>query len=113
MACGRLWSSPRSAVAGRIEAIGWGLFLIWVGSALLLDVGWGIGLLGVGVLTLTMQGVRRGSGLSIEGFWVLVGSVLALAGLWELAAADVAFVPVVLIAIGVLVVASVLLVKSD
>lgn len=35
-----------------LDAVGWGLFFIWIGIAILIDVGWGIGLIGVGVLIL-------------------------------------------------------------
>lgn len=86
--------------AGRIDAAGWALFFLWVGTASLLDVGWGLGLLGVGILTLVMQVVRRGFGLAYEGFWLLVGGAITLAAVWKLAAVNVAPGPIVLIAFG-------------
>lgn len=42
-----------------LDAIGWGLFFIWVGIAFLTDVGWGVGCIGVGVIILGMLGVRQ------------------------------------------------------
>lgn len=41
----------------KLDAVGWGLFFIWIGIALLTDVGWGIGLIGVGVLILGLWAV--------------------------------------------------------
>lgn len=38
-----------------LDAVGWGLFFIWIGIAILLDVGWGIGLIGVGVLIIGLR----------------------------------------------------------
>lgn len=43
----------------KLDAVGWGLFFVWIGVALLLEVGWGIGLLGVGIITLGGQAGRR------------------------------------------------------
>ena len=86
--------------SGRLDTVGWGLFLLWIGTAFLLDVGRGVGLLGVGILTLVMQVVRRAFGLEYESFWLFVGGAVTLAGLWELAAIDLSLGPVVLIALG-------------
>lgn len=36
----------------KLDAIGWGLFFIWIGIAILANVGWGFGLIGVGVIIL-------------------------------------------------------------
>jgi len=36
----------------RIDAIGWGVFFIWIGVALLADLGWGAGFIGIGVIIL-------------------------------------------------------------
>ena len=42
----------RSPLDKKLEAVGWGLFFIWVGTALFAHIGWGAGLLGVGIITL-------------------------------------------------------------
>jgi hypothetical protein len=42
----------RKKLNRKLDAIGWGLFFIWIGIAVLADVGWGIGLIGVGVIIL-------------------------------------------------------------
>jgi len=87
--------------SSKFEAAGWALFFIWVGIALLADVGLGIGLLGVAAITLGMQGVRKVSGVPVEGFWVLVGFGFAVAGLWQWFDVQLPLAPIVLIVIGV------------
>jgi hypothetical protein len=108
MPCGGFWTGRENDVARKIDSARWGLFFLWVGVSLLLDLGWGVGLLGVGILTLAMQAVRRGFGLEHEGFWVLVGGAFTLAGIWELAVIDVSLAPILLMAFGVVVLVSVL-----
>jgi len=44
--------SVRKKVHRQIDAIGWGVFFIWVGIAVLADLGWGVGLIGVGLIIL-------------------------------------------------------------
>jgi len=43
----------------KLEVIGWGLFFIWIGIAVLADVGWGIGFIGVGLLILGLRAADR------------------------------------------------------
>lgn len=105
MPCAGFASRSNGSVAGKIDSAGWGLFFLWVGIALLLDVGWGIGLLGVGILTLVMQVVRRGFGLEYEGFWLFVGGAITLAAVWELTAIHVSLGPILLIGLGMAVLA--------
>jgi hypothetical protein len=85
----------------RLDAIGWGLFFIWVGTAWLVDVGLGIGLLGVGAITLGMQLCRKVLGLPVEGFWLFVGGGFAVAGLWAWFDIQRPLAPFILVAIGV------------
>jgi len=79
-----LKSAQKSELTRKLEAIGWGLFFIWMGIALLTDVGWGVGLLGVGIITLGCQAARRYYILKLEGFWVVVGLFFFLGGIWDL-----------------------------
>ena len=87
--------------SSRFDAAGWALFFIWVGIAWLAEVGIAVGLLGVAVITLGMQGVRKISGVPVEGFWILVGLGFAVAGFWQWIDIEKPLAPVVLIAIGV------------
>ena len=85
----------------KFDAAGWALFFIWVGIAWLAEVSIAVGLLGVAVITLGMQGVRKISGVPVEGFWVLVGLGFAVAGSWQWFDVGKPLAPIVLIAIGV------------
>ena len=85
----------------RFETTGWALFFIWVGVAWLTGVSLAIGLLGVAAITLGMQGIRKLSGVPVEGFWVLVGLGFAIAGSWQWVDVDVPLAPILLIAVGV------------
>ncbi len=89
-----------SALSKRLEAAGWGLFFIWVGASLLLDVGWGVGLIGVAAIILLGQLARYSFGLAIERFWAAVGVLFVLGGVWELFQVQVGLVPVLLIVAG-------------
>jgi len=100
MPCASFWPLPRSAVERRLGGVAWGLFFLWAGLSFLLGFGWGVGLLGVGLLALVMQVVRRSFGLSIEAFWVLVGSALVVAGVWELLVIEASLGSLFLMAFG-------------
>jgi hypothetical protein len=90
----------KSVLDKKLEAFGWGLFFVWVGIALLLDVGWGIGLLGVGAITLGGQGARQYLGLQPEGFWIVVGALFLLGGILHLIGAEEIAGPAVLVVVG-------------
>jgi hypothetical protein len=45
-----LKTAQRKKLDRKLDAVGWGLFFIWIGVAILTDVGWGVGLIGVGVI---------------------------------------------------------------
>lgn len=88
-------------VAKKLDAVGWGLFFVWVGVALFADVGWGLGLLGVGIITLGGQLARKYFGLAFEGFWAVVGLLFVVGGVWELLGVRFSLVPIVLIVAGI------------
>lgn len=96
----------RHHLAKKLDAVGWGLFFIWVGIAFLADLGTGVGLLGVGVITLGGQVARKHYNLNVEGFWVVVGLLFVVGGVWNLIQAKVALVPLLLIAAGLAVLVS-------
>ena len=47
-----LKTAQRTKLERKLDAVGWGLFFIWIGIAILADVGWGVGLIGVGTIIL-------------------------------------------------------------
>lgn len=87
--------------ASLFDALGWGLFFIWVGVAWLMGLGFGYGLLGLAVLTLGMQAARWVFNVKVEGFWVVVGLGFFVGGFWELWDIETPLTPIVLIAVGI------------
>ena len=87
-------------LADKLPAIGWSLFFIWIGIALLIKLDAGVSLLGVGVITLAVQTVRKYLNLKLEGFWVVIGLLFVVGGLWELFEPNLPLVPILLIAAG-------------
>ena len=102
----------------KLDAVGWGLFFIWMGIAFLADVGWGVGLFGVGVIMLGVQVVRKYFDLPLEWFGLVIGIVLVTGGVLKLlkielseAAIPGGILPILLIVGGFVIVASALLRK--
>jgi hypothetical protein len=87
-------------LAGRLGAIGFGTFFIWIGIASLADVGWGPALLGIGLITLAVQAARWRYRLELEGFWLLAGAGFILGGIWQLVDASVPLLPALLVLAG-------------
>ncbi len=85
----------------QLDAVGWALFLIWVGIAFLADLGWGWGLLGVGIIILGETVVRWVWHLGIGPFWIFCCLAFLVGGLWELFAVPWPLVPILLILCGV------------
>ena len=94
-------STNKAGMRQKLDAAGWGLFFIWVGAALLLDLSWGVGILGVAVIVLLGQAARKYFGLALEGFWIVVGLIFLVGGFWELYRVEVDLVPILLIVAGV------------
>lgn len=108
-------TETQHVLAKRLDAVGWGLFFIWIGFAVLTSIGWGAGLLGVGVIMLGGQLTRKYLTLPVERFGVVVGALFFLGGAWELlglklgkAALPGALLPILCIAAGALLLTSAL-----
>jgi hypothetical protein len=86
--------------ADKLPALGWSLFFIWIGVALLLKFDAGVGLLGVGIITLAVQVIRKYLNLKLEGFWAVIGLLFVIGGFWELFEPNLPLVPILLIAAG-------------
>ena len=84
-----------------LTTVGWSLFLIWLGIALLVQISMGVVLLGVGVIILGMQTARKYLGQDLEKPWLAVGLVFTLGGAWELLEVKLPLIPLVLIAAAV------------
>lgn len=99
-------TSSAHALDRRIDATGWGLFLVWVGVALLAHVGWGVGLLGAALITLGAQAWRSRRGLEVDRFALVIGTLLAVSGVANLLDRRIDLLPVVLILAGAALLAS-------
>jgi len=104
---------PRTPVTVKLDTVGWGVFLMWVGAALLADVGWPVFFLGTGIIMLAGQAARRLSGLKPDWFALVLGICFFAAG--GLRALDIQLgqiiapawlLPSALIAVGVAIVLS-------
>jgi hypothetical protein len=93
--------TDRSSVAEKLDAVGWGLFFLWMGVALLFEFPWGVTLVGIGIITLGEQLARFASHLKLQGFWVVVGVGFLLGGIWQAMDAELPLVPILLILAGV------------
>lgn len=89
-----------SGFARQLDTVSWGLFIIWTGAAILLDIGWDWGLLGVAVIILGGATVRWFKRMAIQGFWVAVGFVLLICALWKFLAISWPLIPVLIIGFG-------------
>ena len=104
--------SDRSAVralAHRLDALGWGLFFIWLGYVLLAGVSPGVALLGIGIIIWGGQLARLSFKLGLEGFWAVVGTGFVLGGVWQILEAQLPLFPVLLILAGLAVILTTLL----
>ncbi len=93
--------NSEESFAKQLDAVSWGLFFVWIGAAILLNVGWGWGLLGVAAIILGAAAIRAFKGLPVEGFWVAVGIVLAVCAIWEFFAISWPMLPLLIIGFGV------------
>jgi hypothetical protein len=105
---GELKTDETSEVAHKLAVVGWSLFFIWVGVALLAKITPGVGLLGVGIITLGMQATRKYFSLKLEWFWLVIGLLFVLGGIWDLFEAELPLVPILLIVAGLALLFSIL-----
>lgn len=101
----------REGLDDKLDLIGWGLFLIWIGIAFWLDVGIAIGLIGVGVITLGEQLTRKLLGLHAEGFWITIGLLMLLGGVWQVFDVNMPLGSGILVLLGVIMVVTALIGK--
>jgi len=90
------------------DAVGWGLFFVWVGISFLAGFTFAVGLLGVGVITLGVQLARKFFNLKLDGFWFVVGFLFIIGGIWELLKIEIQLVPILIIVAGLVILISVL-----
>ena len=94
-------STEKSELTGHLDSIVRAVFIIWVGTAMLVAMPWGWFLVGLGILILGAQLARLQMNIKIEGFRVAWGTVFLVGGLWTvLNLASWPLAPIVLILLG-------------
>lgn len=88
-------------IARKLDAVGWALFLIWIGIVLLAKTSSSVALVGIGIIILGVQVARVFLKLSLEGFWFVVGLLFLVGGIWQMVGARFPLVPILLIVAGV------------
>jgi hypothetical protein len=87
--------------ACQLDAIGWAVFFIWIGLAMLAGLLWGWFLLGTGILILAVQIGRSRIGAEVEKFWIACAAVFLVGGVWQLVDMPWPLAPLLLIILGV------------
>lgn len=87
--------------ASQLDQIGWGIFLVMIGTIWLVpSVPPGTWLIGTGILLLGLNAVRSRLGIPWSGFWVGVGALALAAGLAGLIGITLPLFPMTLVIIG-------------
>ncbi len=87
----------------RLDAVGWGLFLIMIGGLWLAPEGTvpeGTWLIGVGVIILGLMGIRYLYGIKVNAFWLVVGIIALGFGISSVFGLGIPVLPILLIIIG-------------
>lgn len=95
--------AQKKALDKRLDAIGWGLFLIMIGCLWLIPeerIPEGTWLIGAGVIILGLIGIRLLYSIKISGVWLVIG-ILALAfGISEFSGLNLPVLPILIILFG-------------
>jgi hypothetical protein len=97
---------------GKLEAAGWGLFFVWLGTAAIANVGWNAGFIGVGIIILLGQAARRYFGVRTQKLSILLGSFFILGGVWSFLAIQFTLAPVLCVIVGLALLVSAIAGKS-
>jgi hypothetical protein len=93
--------NANSTFARSLDSVGWALFFMWVGTALLAGFSWTVSLVGTAVIVLGVQIVLLARGERADVFMSAVGFVLLVGAIADLFGSPLSFVPAFLIVIGV------------
>jgi len=93
-------AEKKNDLISKLDAAGWGLFLIWLGIVLLARAQASVALLGIGIIMLGVQLARMVLNLHLERFWLVAGLLFIVGALWQLADPGVSVVSILLIAAG-------------
>ena len=99
----------------RLDAVGWGLFLIMIGGLWLAPEGAvpeGTWLIGVGVIILGLMGIRHLYGIKVNAFWLVLGLIALAFGVSSVFGLNIPVFPILLIIIGLNIILKPLLKKK-
>lgn len=105
----------KKALDKRLDAIGWGLFLIMIGGLWLAPDGTvpeGAWLIGVGVIILGLMAIRYLYGIKVNPFWLVLGIIALAFGISSVFGLNIPVLPILLIIIGVNIILKPLLKKK-
>jgi hypothetical protein len=89
-------------LADRLDQIGWGIFLMMIGTIWLVpSVPRGTGLVATGALLLLLNAVRYRSGVRVSSISTALGVLALAAGLGELTGVTLPLFPICLVIVGV------------
>ena len=95
--------TQKSARDKRLDSVGWGIFLIMIGSLWLAHEGLfpeGTWLICTGIIILGLQAVRYLYGIKASGFWIVLGIVALAFGISDVYAFDIPVFPILIILFG-------------
>jgi hypothetical protein len=85
----------------RLDQIGWGIFLVMIGTIWLVPgVPEGTWLIGTGVLLLALNAIRSRLGIHWNGVSLALGALALAAGLGEFTGIDLPLFPIFLVMVG-------------
>lgn len=97
-------NAQEEGLGQRLDAMGWGLFLVMLGGLWLVPDEWGVPegtwLIGTGVIVLGLILVRYLSGLQVSGFWLFLGALALGTGLASVLGLDLPVFPILLVIAG-------------
>ncbi|MHC4225470.1 MAG: hypothetical protein ACYSUN_15880, partial [Planctomycetota bacterium] len=95
--------SRTSVLGKRIDAVGWGLFLVMVGAILMVpreETPKGVWIAGVGLILLGTNAARFFLGIRVRGFFLVLGVVALAAGAGRYFGVRLPILPILLVLLG-------------
>lgn len=97
-----------STFARSVDSVGWALFFIWVGVALLAGFSWTVSLIGTAAIILAVQAILFLRGERLDIFMAAVGGVLLIGAFADIYGSPLSLFPALLIVIGIAMIADTL-----
>ncbi len=94
-------TATENHAAKKLESLGWGTFIVWVGFCVLVGINFNFSLFGIGIITLIFQYLRRMNNLELEGFWIIAGILFLAGSIWGFLGLEFPLVPIVIIIAGI------------